>query len=48
MLAWRAKPFSIGDDHEGGSEAGCMVPTITRVAQQNLKHQKAHLAKQTC
>lgn len=42
MLAWRAKPFSIRDDHERGSETGCMIPTITRVAQQNLEHQKTH------
>ena len=37
MLARRAEPFSIRDDHQRRTEAGGVVATVTRIAQKNLK-----------
>lgn len=36
MLARRAEPLSIRDDHQRGAEAGCVVAAVTGVTQQNL------------
>lgn len=37
VLAGRAEPFAIRDDHERGPQAGCVVAAVTGVAQQDLE-----------
>lgn len=37
MLTGWTEPFSVGDDHERRPQAGCVVPVVTRIAQQNLE-----------
>lgn len=39
MLARRAEPLSIRDDHQRRAKAGCVVAAVTRVTQQNLHKQ---------
>lgn len=36
VLTGRAEPFAVGDDHERGPQAGCVVAAVAGIAQQDL------------
>lgn len=43
MLARRAEPFSVRDDHQRRAKAGGVIATVTGITQKNLQRTKRNI-----